>query len=213
MPCRMLLGIVAFSCLTTVTAKGATTVGVINIASASEKYKKTGDLESQFDALRKRLGAERDALKDKIDKANRSLQEELKPGTEEFRQRVKDIAIMEAELKWFIESESQKVERGLAESLRGIFTDIHAVVREVAEEKGIDVVLAADNLPTDAPDSPNQVRQHILLQKVLYWKPGVDITDVVIERLNARYKAAGAAAPITIESPVIKPKDAPPKKP
>jgi Skp family chaperone for outer membrane proteins len=199
-------------------AHGDTKVAVVNVAGVSEKYAKTADLEAQFDAVRRKLNQERDAMKEKIEKANRSLQEELKPGTDEFRARRKQIALMEAELQWFVESEGQKVEKSLAESLRSIYADIQVVVREIAQEKGLDIVLAADQLPAETPDSANQVRQHILLQKVLYWNPSVDLTDEVITRLNTRYKAsAPASGPITIESAQIKPKEPapspPPKKP
>ncbi len=199
-------------------ARGDMKVAVVNVAGVSEKYAKTADLEAQFDAVRRKLNQERDAMKEKIEKANRSLQEELKPGTDEFRARRKQIALMEAELQWFVESEGQKVEKSLAESLRSIYADIQVVVREIAQEKGVDIVLAADQLPAETPDSANQVRQHILLQKVLFWNPNVDFTDEVITRLNARYKAsAPASGPITIESAQIKPKEPapspPPKKP
>jgi len=199
-------------------AHADTKAAVVNVTGVSEKYAKTADLEAQFDAVRRKLNQERDAMKEKIEKANRSLQEELKPGTDEFRARRKQIALMEAELQWFVESEGQKVEKGLAESLRSIYADIQTVVREIAQEKGVDIVLAADQLPAETPDSANQVRQHILLQKVLFWNPSVDLTDEVITRLNTRYKAsAPASGPITIESAQIKPKEPapspPPKKP
>lgn len=170
-------------------------VAVVNVATLSEKYAKTKDLESQFDALRKSLGQQREGMKDKIEKAKNALQDELKPGTDDYRARRKEIAMMEAELQWFVESEGQKVEKGLAESLRSIFDDIHSCVSEVAQEHGIQIVLAADNVPVDPPDTPNQARQTILLQKVLYWKPEVDLTDAVLAKLNQRYKPG--STPVT----------------
>lgn len=182
-------------------ALAQTKVAVVNVATVSEKYAKTKDLESQFDALRKSLSQQRDAMKDKIEKAKNALQDELKPGTEEYRARRKEIAMMEAELQWFIDSEGQKVEKGLAESLRSIFDDIHACVSEVAEENGVQIVLAGDNIPSDPPDTPNQARQTILLQKVLYWKPEVDLTEPVITRLNQRYKPGSAPASAMNPSP------------
>ena len=169
-------------------------IAVVNVPVVSERYARTADLEVQFDALRRRLGAERDTMRERIDRAKQALQEEIKPGTEEFERRRKEVAMLEAELQWFMDSEGQKVERGLASSLRSIFDDIQAVVREIAVEKGIDVVLAGDQLPAEMPESTAQVRQHILLQKALYWSRDVDITDEVVARLNARYKPSGGPA-------------------
>ena len=113
--------------------------------------------------------------------------------------------MQEAELQWFEESESQRIERGLAESLRVIFTDILAAIREVADEQGLDVVLAADRLPQEPAQNTTQIRQQIVLQKVLYWNPRVDLTEMVIARLNERYRAmklkspSGAAPPSSQE--------------
>ena len=115
---------------------------------------------------------------------------------------------MEAELQWFVDSEGQKVERELAEALRSIYDDIQGAVHEVAQERGADLVLTIDQLPGDTPDSPTQVRQMILLQKVLYWKPELDITDTVIARLNGRYKPQ-SPPPAVNEAPPARGKDAP----
>lgn len=164
-------------------------VAVVNIGEVSEKYQKTTDLEAQFDAKRKKLSDERDALRDRIERLTRSLKEEFKPGTDEFRERRKELAMLEAQLQYFIDSESKQVEQELADSLRSIFDDVQAVIREVAMEKGIDVVLAADRMPDASGENPTQVRQTIVLQKVLYWSPRVDMTADVVARLNAKYKA------------------------
>ena len=163
-------------------------IAVVNVPVVSERYVKTRDLETQFDSLRRSLGEQLEAMRSRIDRAKQALQEEIKPGTEEFERRRKEVVMLEAELQWFMDSEGQKVERGLASSLRSIFDDIQAVVHEIAIEKGLDVVLASDQLPAQVAESTAQVRQHILLQKVLYWSRDVDITDEVVARLNTRYK-------------------------
>jgi len=166
---------------------GPTRVAVVNVPVVSEKYQKTADLEAHFEGIRRKLNERRNTLKDKIDRTGRSLQEELKPETEAYRERRKQLALLEAELQWFVESEGQRAEQGLAESLTEIYGDILRAVREVARESGIDVVLAADKLPDMPPNSAVHVRQQILLQKVLYWNPRLDITDQVVTWLNANY--------------------------
>jgi Skp family chaperone for outer membrane proteins len=167
---------------------GAVNVAVVNLPVASERYQKTADLEVKFEGVRAKLNEQRAAMRDKIDKLARSLQEELKPGTEAFAKRQKELAMQEAELQWFVESQSRAVEQSLADSLREIYEDIKTVVGEVALERGLDVVLASDLLPPQVPGAPNQVRQQILLQKVVYWSPRVDLTDEVVARLNTRYQ-------------------------
>jgi Skp family chaperone for outer membrane proteins len=171
---------------------GAVNVAVISLPDVSERYIKTSALEAQFEQRRKQLNEKRDAMNEKIERLKRSLQEELKPGTEAYAQRQKELAMQQAELQWFMDAESQNVERGLAEALRSIYEDIRQMVAQVAKERDLDIVLASDALPPQPPTNANQVRQQILLQKVIYWQPRVDITDVVVDRLNAAYKASPA---------------------
>ncbi len=172
-----------------------TRVAVVSVPDVSTRYERTRDLEAQFEQKRAKFNEQRDALRGKMERTGRSLQEELKPGTEEFEQRRKQLAMYEAELKWLLDSGGQKIELEIASSLRSIYMDIQGAVREVAEQRGIDVVLAADQLPEERPQTTTQVRQQIILQKVVYWNSRVDVTDAVVERLNERYRARKLAAP------------------
>ncbi len=170
-------------------AFGEVKVAVVDVPAVSERYDKTIDLEAKFEGIRKDLNEQRDAMRDRVDRMQRSLQEELKPGTAEYGARQKELAMLQAELQWFVESKGKDIEKRLAASLKTIYTDIHAMVTEVAAEQGMDIVLAADRLPDAEPANPTQIRQQIVLQKVLYWSPRIDLTDQVIERLNAKYGA------------------------
>ena len=180
-------------------------VAIVNVALASESYAKTSDLEAQFEQLRVKFRDEISAKRDRLERGVKALREEFKPGTAEFDQRQRELAQLEWELQYFQEVEGRKLERSLAASLRQIFADIQRAVGQVAQERGYDVVLAADALPPDAPDTTNMARQQILLQKVLYWNPRVDLTQDVIARLNAQYQGARPATPGTSALPV-KPK-------
>ena len=126
---------------------GPAKIAVVNISAISEQYEKTRDLEAQFEEKRVQLNQQRQALRDRVERTSRSLQEELKPGTLEFAERRKQLVLLEAELQWFVESEGQKIEAGLAMALLDIYKDIQATVHEVAQQHMIDIVLAADHLP------------------------------------------------------------------
>lgn len=172
-----------------------TRIAVVNVPVVSEQYLKTTELEREFEARRLKLAEQRDALRDQIDRTTRSLREQFKPGTDEHALRAKELAMLEAEMQWLVESQGRKIEGQLAASLRLIFDDIRSMIRTMADERGIDVVLAADQLPEGAPPTTMQARQQVVLQKVLFWRPGVDMTDEVISRLNTRFQAQRKASP------------------
>ncbi len=179
----MSLAVVAFGQTT-----GSTRVAVVDVPAVSEQYFKTAELEAQFERRRVSLNKERDELREKIERTGRSLQEELKPGTQEYEQRRKQLAMYEAEMQWFVESTGQRIEGELAKSLRMIYSDIQIAVRAVAEKNKVEVVLAADRLPQESPRTTAQARQQIVLQKVLFWSPSVDLTAQVIAHLNQGHK-------------------------
>ncbi|MHC5108273.1 MAG: OmpH/Skp family outer membrane protein [Planctomycetota bacterium] len=166
-----------------------TNAAVINVAVASERYLRTADLESQFESRRLELRQKGEDYRNRIEQKRRILTEQLKPGTDAFNATQKELAMLEAEAQFFLESNTRMMDQGLANSLRSIYTDIQLAVREVAEEQGYQIVLAVDELPAEMPGNPTAAKQQILLQKVVYWNPRVDITDKVIKRLNARYGA------------------------
>lgn len=170
-------------------AAGPARIAVVNIPQVSERYQRRIDLEAQFEAKRKELSQKKDELKQKVDQTTRSLQEVLKPGTQAYRDKARELTLQRAELDFFIESESQRIEIELAETLRTIFDDIAAVTRQIAEQRGVDLVLSADTLPQGQAENPTQMRQQIVLQKIIYWRPEIDLTDEVVTRLNDQYKA------------------------
>ncbi len=174
---------------------GSARVAVVDIPAVSQRYLRTADLEAQFEQHRIKFTEQRDVLRQKIERTARSLQEEFKPGSEEFEVRRKQLVLLEAELQWYVETEGQKLEAPLAASLRQIYSDIRVAVRDVAKERDIDIVIAADRLPEDTPRTTAQARQQILLQKVVYWTLRVDITEEVLRRLNADHKARRMTAP------------------
>lgn len=183
---------------------GTTRVAVVDVPAVSERYMGRADLETTLDQERVQFNKRRESIRDQMNRLAQSLQEQFKPGTDEFNQRSKQLTLLDAELKWFTESEGLRIEQVLAVSLQQIFLDIQEAVREIAEEKNIDVVLAADRIPPDKPQNTSQARQQIVLQKVVYWNPRVDITQPVITRLNERYRArmmTTPAAPPTRNSP------------
>ena len=145
---------VATLCLGQPGTLGPTRAAVVSIAQVNERYARTADLEAKFEVKRQQFKDERDALRKRIERTTRSLQEELKPGSEAFEARRKELAMLEAEMQWFLDSKGREIDMGLATSLRSIYSDIQSVVAEVAAERSVDIVLAADELSPDAPDNP-----------------------------------------------------------
>lgn len=178
-------------------ALGQNKVAVVNLGEVSDKYARTAELEQHYETERRKFNEERTARQQRLERDAQALNTDFKPGTPEYDERRKTLMVQEAELKAYIDAEGKKIEQGMAGALRSIYEDIQAVVGRIAQERGIELVVAAERLPPDPPETTAMIRQQIVLMKAIYWDPKVDLTEEVIKRLNDAYaaKQGGAGTP------------------
>ncbi len=173
---------------------GGTKVAVVDVPAVSDAYAKREKLEAEFESMRARYREQVDAEKAEIERQRRAIEEQFKPGSDDYEARKEEIILREARLKIYMDREGVRLDRIVNTSLRSIYDDIRAMVAKVAEEDGIDVVLAKDEIPPPSGATSDVLRQQIMLQKVLYFRPSVDLTSKVAQRLNEAYQQSEAAA-------------------
>jgi Skp family chaperone for outer membrane proteins len=139
---------------------------------------------------------QRAALKTEIEEKLRGLQDEKRkidalkenvdlytPGSKEWLDLQKKIRLGAAT----IELESQAFEfqyaTKLAEIITKLYEDVRREIKNVAEAKGLKLVLMYVNT---MPKGRNEtdVTNNIMVRPVLYFDPGSDITAEVVSRLN-----------------------------
>ncbi|HUO10714.1 MAG TPA: OmpH family outer membrane protein [Phycisphaerae bacterium] len=69
-----------------------------------------------------------------------------------------------------------------------IYRRMNDAIKQYAESKGIGLVLVADDINFDAAQTIEGVTQRIANRKVIYAHPDYDITQQIIEKMNADYK-------------------------
>jgi Skp family chaperone for outer membrane proteins len=74
-----------------------------------------------------------------------------------------------------------------------IYNEIRRVVGLIAQEQKYDLILRVEAPTLNDQQDPENVTQRINNRVVLYSHDSVDITTLVVERLNAEYKKAKAA--------------------
>jgi Skp family chaperone for outer membrane proteins len=172
-------------------------IAVLDIARIFEGYQMTRDLEVRFDDKRRAATEEAQTRRNNIEQM-RSALAAFDPTSEDFAKREAEMQRAETEYEVWSSVEEKRLKAEHKRWLMQIYRNTQAVVGQVAEERGIDLVLTYDQLADDAPDSL-ALRQQILLQKVIYHSARVDVTDEVLRRLNDAYKAHGGAA--SLEAP------------
>lgn len=193
-----MIAVLAFGAVGRALAAGE--FGILNVEAVFARYERTAALESAFE---RRTGEikERATARARELEANRlTLQQAYQPGTPEHRAKQNEITKAEIEFRIMRGVEDEQLKNDHRDSLRSIYEDVRAAVAEVAKEKNLDVVLTYDKLTEEAPDSTT-LRQQILMEKVIYWKPELDMTEMVITRLNDRFRRSGKTEPATPGSP------------
>lgn len=168
-------------------------VGVIDIARIFKAYERTAYLEEEFVAKEKFLNEEAEKKRAQIESSRRALQEAFKPNTPEYDRKVAELQEAEIRYRVWTQMETEAIKTAHKRSLMEIYADVRAGVQKVAEERGVDLVVTYDLLTQDAPDSA-ALRQQILLQKVIYWSPSLDLTDPVIKVINDAFRLRNTPA-------------------
>lgn len=152
------------------------------------------NLKREFDQKQKLL----DEKKTEFDRLRSELEKQAMVMSEDARkQRQADLERKGMELQGFFVQLQKELSEREREATRGIFEKMHGIVREIADQEGVSLVMQAEAL--------------------VYGAPALDLTNELVRKYNARYKpgAAGAgkaAAPASKAAATSGDKKAVPKK-
>lgn len=204
----LVLGMVA-SALTQVQAADERRIGVVNVSRVFNAYQKVKDvqerMEKLFEAERNNIQKEGLDLKkwqDRLSVETRDPKKDMNLFKELQRF---ELAKMELDVRF--QNLALEVEKKRKEEMKVVLNDIKASIRAVGTGDKFDLVLRAPEFEDefDPAKQPNDQQNEMqsaaeLVRKfrenpVLFFNQGVDVTQKVIDKLNADYKAAGPATP------------------
>ncbi|MHC4479875.1 MAG: OmpH/Skp family outer membrane protein [Planctomycetota bacterium] len=117
----------------------------------------------------------------------RNEYENLPPDTEERRSKGEKIELALAELQQTRLEFEQRIAGQHGESVRSLFRKLSAAVRAYAEEHDIDLVLKKQDVELAGPETAGD-NLLVATAEVLYAARALDISEPIIERLNAAYE-------------------------
>lgn len=95
-----------------------------------------------------------------------------------------------------------KLQDAQASTLREIYVAVRAASAVLAKEHSIDFIVLDDTIPAINPTDIQGTMAQINGRRLLYSNPALDITDLLIERMNADFRAANpSAAPAAPAAP------------
>jgi len=157
-------------------------IGVVSIRRAFENSKRNTKWQADMDQERRQMVAELEKLATEI-KAIKADMDTRKPGSTDhqnlMRNSMEKESGLEAKEKFYQQHLNMKDHRWTEQ----FYLDTLAATSKVAEELGLDLVLAKDENEFPASGA-NELMMIIKTSKIMYNKQDLDVTDKVIEILD-----------------------------
>jgi Skp family chaperone for outer membrane proteins len=159
-------------------------VVVLDVVRVFNEYMLQKDLSTELQQAQTQLqGTAKD--KQARTEAMAAQVDKIDPSDPTYPDRARELLRMQADNKVWFEMTQAAITNELAIWSNRIYQDIVNEAGALSREQGYDVVLYRDEF--EAGFDPEQTKERIRRRKTIWYSPSVDITDAVLQRLNARY--------------------------
>lgn len=188
-------------------------IGVVNVSRVFNSFQKVKDVQEKMERLfeTQRNNIQKDGLDLKKWQDRLSVDPRDPKTNIEMFQEIQRFELTKMQLDIRFQNLAKDVEKQRKEEMKQVLNDIKAAIRNVGLAEKFDLVLRAPEFddefdPSKAADkkkeedelqSAAELVRKFRENPVMYFSQGVDVTQKVVDRLNADYKATSPAAPST----------------
>lgn len=179
----------------------AAAVVLVGLVASSAWAQSSGiavvDIEKVYDKCTKKVQLEQE-LKDSVEAVDkiikdkdreiteaRNEQKVLNPGSEQWFEKEQAIFDLAADLQLYVQLKRVELESRQVDMMRVVYRAIVDAVVAYAKEKNLALVVKSDAGEL-TPESLSELKLVIQTRQVLYANPALDITDAIIQRMNAQ---------------------------
>jgi len=168
-------------------------IAIANPGRILSELQETRELEQKMEAEVRQLQAQLQERNAKLEEL-RQARSAFKPGTEQHEAKNKELLQAGADLEVWTRVMQAEQQRQRKQRMKQLFDKITTAIGEIAQQKGIDLVIAdtRPDIPEDMDDPRytfDMLKAGLNQRNILYYSPGVDISSEVIATMDARYKA------------------------
>jgi len=164
-------------------------VASIDIVRVFNEYEMQKDLTEQIKKREQQVQLEAQSRRDKIDALKATLNA-MNPTDPNYSTRVQELLRMQIDAKNWLDLQQATMQSELAKWSTFIYQEILSATEQVAKDAGYDFVFYRDEFDAAASGmDPDAIRNQIRGRKLVYANPGCDISQPVMEKLNAAHRA------------------------
>jgi len=168
-------------------AGGGGSVVVCDVVSVFNDYDRAKDLSEDFRQRSEAISHERDKRAARI----KAMQEELgglEPGSDDYEPLLQNVQREAIEAEAWQQYKMTLAARDHHRLTTEMYEEILTMVQAIAEQQGYSLVLFREGRSTQT-ESLQQLLGQVENRKVLYSSPRIDVTQMVLARLNQQYHA------------------------
>ena len=168
--------------------RAAACIAVCDIVEVFNNYERAKDLTARLNERGRQIQAEKAKRNIPIEEIADELKR-LKQGSEEYEKRFNEMQRLAIELQGWLKLNEDKAIREHHQFTKEMYRQILDTVAKEAKNRGYKVVAFEERGDLQSTNTSELIRE-IARRRVLYSDPGVDITGMVLSRLNKSYRAA-----------------------
>lgn len=184
------LAVFAFS-RTMLAQSGATTpagrVVCVNVIRVMNEYQRQKDLIEEMNKYKEKVEAEDLQRKQKIDTLQAEL-DKMNPDDPTMVQRMREMLTAQIDYKNWRDLKQMDTAREVGLWSIRLYKEVVKATEDIARREGYDLVFYRGQFETVSMD-PDVIKEQIRSLHLIYANPTTDITQTVLDKLNAEYRA------------------------
>jgi len=193
------IGAVVFSYSGGLKAQGTplgTRVACVDVVQLFNEYDKQKALAEEVKELENQLNQENQQRKQQMDALEATVSA-MNPQDPAYVKKMSELLEMRIQWKNWFDIKQAHMTREVGVWTVNMYRDICAAVEEIAMRDGYQMVFFRDQFEQISMD-PEAIREQIRMRKLLFAHPSADVTQLVLDKLNADFRAQPAAKMIQI---------------
>ncbi len=162
------------------------TMVTVDIRRVFDNLEEWAHLSSQLQSLAEDLEEERIARRQRLTNLEREV-EMYEMGSEMRQEILQQRQLQALEYESFVDYSTYKIQRRKVRDFRDLYERVTASAGDLARANNYDIVFVDDGAGDIAEVQDENVMQELLLRRVLWADGELDITDMLIEHMNAAF--------------------------
>lgn len=163
-----------------------TKVAVVNLQEVINQCNQQAAFRAENQTKAQSLQAEQQQRQQEIERITTAI-DPLEPGSDAWENKRQELRQKTLELQVWVQMQEQDNQLAQARQFVEIYVAATDAAAAIAEQAGYDVVLQGGDLPDLMRLNLQQLQTVVQTRKVIYSADGVDITNAVLQRVNADF--------------------------